>query len=303
MTIYRHDLLVAETLNLYDTGLDPGFRTGWPSVDRFYTVAPAQWTLITGTPNSGKSEWLDALMVNLAKTGKWKFLIYSPENWPLKLHASKIAEKYLGKPFDNGPTPRMDKEELDEALEWMRGKFLFARPDHPNVPGILCEAIDTTGIVSLAGSWMTGIVIDPWNSLEHYRPREQSETDFISETLSTVIDFVRGNWAERNHAGSVHVFIVAHPRLMQKDRDGKYPIPRPYDVSGSAHWWNKADNCITIWRDQGEGTQEVQIHVQKVRFKHIGRIGVAELKYDRVTGRYHEPLTAVRSGKDYAAGD
>jgi hypothetical protein len=32
----------------------------------------------------------------------------------------------------------------------------------------------------------------------------------------------------------------------------------------------------------------VQIHVQKVRFKHIGRVGLANLIYDRVTGRYHE---------------
>lgn len=36
-------------------------------------------------------------------------------------------------------------------------------------------------------------------------------------------------------------------------------------------------------------TQEVDIHVQKVRFKHIGRIGATTLNYDRVTGRYWEP--------------
>jgi hypothetical protein len=33
----------------------------------------------------------------------------------------------------------------------------------------------------------------------------------------------------------------------------------------------------------------IEVHVQKVRFKHIGRIGMVELVYDRVTGRYSEP--------------
>jgi twinkle protein len=76
---------------------------------------------------------------------------------------------------------------------------------------------------------------------------------------------------------------------MQKNKDGKLPIPTPHDVSGSAHFWNKADNCITVWRNQADYLdQRVQIHVQKVRFKHIGRIGMTELLYDRVTGRYNE---------------
>lgn len=90
---------------------------------------------------------------------------------------------------------------------------------------------------------------------------------------------------------------------MQKDRDGKYPVPTPRDVSGSAHFWNKADNAITVWRDLAEGGQEVQIHVQKVRWKHIGRIGVATLKYDRETGRYQEPTPrAVKAYRDASNG-
>ena len=36
----------------------------------------------------------------------------------------------------------------------------------------------------------------------------------------------------------------------------------------------------------------MDIHVQKVRFKHIGRTGIVGLEYDRVTGRYSEPLQA-----------
>lgn len=282
--IVPHDQIRLEVRELYDAGgLPRGTLTGWPSVDELYTVALGQWTLVTGTPNSGKSEWVDALMVNLAKRENWKFIIYSPENWPLALHHSKIIEKYIGKPFNPGLTPRLDEVELDEAETWMHGKFLFAKPDKPEMMTILAEA----SRAMLAGSATKfGIVIDPWNHLEHYRPNGWSETEYVSDTLSKVIKWVR--------EANAHLWLVAHPSKMQKNKDGKLPVPTPHDVSGSAHFWNKADNCIAIWRDQSDYRRaEVDVHVQKVRFKHIGHQGMATLTYDRVTGRYSEMLRAV----------
>ncbi len=284
--IVPHDQIRAEVRKLWDQGgLPKGSSTGWPSVDALYTIGLGQWTLITGTPHSGKSEWLDAVMVNLARREPWKFVIFSPENWPLALHHSKIIEKYIGKPFNPGPTPRLDEVELDEAEEWMSGKFYFAKPDKPDMISILYEA---SKYGCNGTTWRLGVVLDPWNHLEHYRPQGWSETEYVSDTLSKVIQWVR----EQN----AHLWLVAHPTKMLKNRDGKLPIPTPHDVSGSAHFWNKADNCLTIWRDQSDYCkQDVDIHCQKVRFKHIGHVGLATLQYDRITGRYHEPLRAVRS--------
>ena len=171
----------------------------------------------------------------------------------------------------------------------MKGKFVFARPERPDIITILDEATH--------GMWVDrkfGIVVDPWNQLEHHRTAGMSETEYISQTLSTVIDWVRKS--------NVHLWLVAHPAKMQKNKDtGKLPIPTPNDVSGSAHWWAKADNCITVWRDQVEGSQEVDIHVQKIRWKHIGKVGLATLRYDRVTGRYFEP--PLRAVQDYRSKD
>jgi twinkle protein len=273
----------AKVLALYRAGgLPRGSLPGWPSVNELYTVAMSQWTLITGSPGSGKSEWLDAVMVNLARTGGWHFVVYSPENHPLEMHHSKIIEKVVGKPFNPGPNERMTEREVDDAEEWMRGKFLFAKPNRPDMVSILNEANAYASVATRK----CGIVIDPWNHLEHYRPTGMSETEYVSSVLSEVIAWVR----ERN----CHLWLVAHPSKMQKDKNGKLPIPTPHDVSGSAHFWNKADNCITVWRDQSEyRDQRVQIHVQKIRFKHIGRIGMTTLLYDRVTGRYAEQLRAV----------
>lgn len=284
-----NDEIREEVFDLWRAGgYPPGTSTGWPSLDKLYTVGLGQWTLITGNPNSGKSEFLDALMVNLAKRGDWKFFIYSPENWPLALHHAKILEKYTGKPFNPGPTERMDETEVDAGEAWLRDKFYFCKPSSPDIVSIIDDSIHFD---SIAGNWKTGIVIDPWNQLEHYRPSHLSETEYVSQTLSVVIDRVR--------ARGIHLWLVAHPAKLYRNKDGTYPIPTPRDVSGSAHFWNKADNCITVHRDQVEGSQDVDIHVQKVRWKHIGHIGLTTLKYDRVTGRYFEMPPKPATATDY----
>jgi twinkle protein len=283
MAIIPHAAIRARVEAIYEAGgLPKGDSTGWPSVDKLYTVGMSQWTVITGTPNSGKSEWLDALMVNLAKKGDWKFLIYSPENQPLELHHAKIVEKYIGKPFSPGPTPRLEPDELSDAEDWMEDKFFFSKPEQPDMETIIVEAINR---IEKKVSWKTGIIIDPWNWLEHHRPSFQSETEYVSDCLSRVIELVRN--------ANVHLWLIAHPAKQQPRRDGTYAIPTLRDISGSAHFWNKSDNGITVWRDLNSDTREVEIHVQKIRWKHIGRIGIAKLDYDLVTGRYREQLRAA----------
>ena len=73
---------------------------------------------------------------------------------------------------------------------------------------------------------------------------------------------------------------------MVKDKDGKYPVPQPYDVSGSAHWRNKADMGLVVWRDPSDPDAPTQVHIQKVRFRECGEVGLVNLYYDRATGRY-----------------
>jgi twinkle protein len=125
-------------------------------------------------------------------------------------------------------------------------------------------------------------VVDPWNELDHQRPAGLTETEYISQSLTKIRYFARKH--------GVHVWVVAHPAKLEKDGKGNYPVVRPYDISGSAHWYNKADNCISVWRNLQETKDPVQVHVQKIRFKSIGRIGRVLFDYDITTGRYKESL-------------
>ena len=261
---------------LYNSGGMPrGESTGWEGLDELYTVLPGQWTVITGMPGSGKSEWLDAMLVNLAEANpNWEFAMYSPENYPPELHQVKLLEKAERKPFGLGPTERMTFDEVCVGSAWVHEHFFWLEPDL-KTPDELIE----TGLSVRSEGRRLGIVLDPWNTLDHKRGN-MSETDYVSFILTEVTKLAR--------SANAHIWLVVHPAKLYKNRDGTRPVPTPYDISGSAHWYNKADNIITVHRDQAAHSQEVEIHVQKVRFKNVGRVGLCTLRYDKVTGRYFE---------------
>lgn len=285
--------LLNDLEELWDHGMPAGDKTGWPTLDRHYTVMPGQMTIVTGWPSSGKSEWVDALLVNLSRQN-WRFALFSPENQPVELHIAKLMEKLSGKPFGQGPNERLTREEVLHYTNVLAKSFRFMEVEN--------GAISPAAVLTAAGAYLEnetpgkrGLVIDPWNELEHWRPVGLSETEYISKTLSMI-----RNWARQTE---VHVWIVAHPQKVRRE-DGKLPVPTPDMISGSQNFWNKADCAITVWRDLVEETQNVEIHIQKVRFKHVGHSGVVDLKWDRITGRYHEPPPTVKlvpppKGPDY----
>lgn len=273
--IFTVDDLSDRVDDLYERGMPGGAKTGWPTLDWHYTVREGQLTIVTGIPGSGKSVWLDALLVNLATNHGWRFGLCSPEQRPVERHISQLIQKYIGKPFGSGPTNRMSRDEKDAGKEWVGRHFEFVLPEENTVDAILERA----RVLSVR-SGIKGFVIDPWTELDHSRPNNQSETEFIHQSLAKIRTF------GVNHA--CHMWVVAHPTKLQKNSDGAYPVPTLYDISGSAGWFNKADNGIAVWRDKVNENVPVQFHIQKIRFAETGGLGMVELRFDKLTGRYAE---------------
>jgi len=267
--IVRPGELLLKVQDLYKDGVGKGHSTGWECVDEFLTIRSKQLTVITGMPSHGKSEWLDALCVNLARKHKYRICFFSPENHPLEMHCKKILEKIVHKPLWGNN--KMTEDEMWKAMEVADNYFSFVKVDD--------ESFTPRDIIEQALPWLDSkigfpkaLVIDPWNELDHSRPSGLSETEYISQTLTIL------RKAAREY--DVHLFLVAHPMKLQKQADGNYPVPKPYDISGSAHWYNKADNAIAIWRDVINEPERTEVHVQKVRFNSNGHPGMAQLYYD-----------------------
>lgn len=267
---------------LYNTGLVPGSSTGWPSVDNLYTVKTGQWTAVTGIPGHGKSSWLDGLLVNLASLHGWRFGLFSPENQPVERHFASLMEKKLKKPFSEGPTPRITEVEKNRTKRWLNDRFKVILPDEENGVWTL-EAVLDLAKTLVYRYGIRGLVIDPWNELDHSRSSALNETSHISESLTKIRRFAR--------LYDVHIWIVAHPTKLEKKANGKYPVATPYDISGGAHWRNKADNALSIYRNVGEADDDVcDIYVQKIRFKEVGRVGMTSIRSEKASGSYVDDI-------------
>ncbi len=275
--------------HLYTHGLERGYSTGWKNLDEFYTVKPGTLTVITGVPSHGKSSWVSALLVNLAQSKKWKFALYSPENLPLEDYIATLSSLYTGKPFGIGVTARMTPNDKGVALNWLSKHFYFIDPEED-------ERTDIEALLELARACVkryniNGLVLDPWNEIDHTkRAAGISETEYISHALGLIKRFARKQ--------NVHVWVVAHPTKLQKEPDGSYAVPKIYDVAGSAHWANKSDAIISVWRNVKELAEPTAIHIFKARFKSIGKQGEAKLDFDIITGRFKSARFSFKGATD-----
>lgn len=260
-----------EINDMYVNGLDNGVGTGMNEFDKKLRFAKGYITTITGVPGHGKSDFLDQIALLLNIQNNWKFAFYSPENKPTRLHVSKLARKLVGKKWFG--ENRIQLKELNEVKEFLNKKFWFIKPEKDFTLDSILKHVkqlkSTNGV--------DAFVIDAWNKLEH--KYGQSETKYIGESLDKL-----GSFCEENN---VHCFLVAHPTKIQKNKDTNfYEIPNLYNISGSANFYNKTDNGLTVYRNFQENRTEV--YIQKVKFSHWGEVGRCDFEYHLDSGRYLE---------------
>lgn len=253
---------------LFENGMQKGVTIGHDNFDRLCSFETKRLLTVTGIPGSGKSEFIDEIAERLNMRYGWRFAYFSPENAPLAYHASKLIEKFTGKKFNKDSLTYGEYKVIKQHLET---NFFFISPkDDYRLDTILEKAkflVRRKGIKAL--------VIDPYNRLED-ESDGMSETKYISRQLDRLTNF-----AQRN---DVLVILMAHPTKQTKNKDGVIEAPTLYDISGSAHFYNKTDFGIVVHRNRLENT--VEVIVQKVKFRHLGEVGTAVFKYNLNNGRY-----------------
>ena len=266
--------ITEEAIDLLNQPEHKGLSTGWVDIDDYYRISHSEVTVVTGVPNMGKSEWMDALMINMVQDYGWKFGIFSAENFPVKHHLLKLVGKFASQPFYG--EEKMSEEIARNSMKILDDhvKFIGTQENSVTLPEIMEQARLLNYRYGL-----NGLVIDPWNTLEHKFGDGENETNYLSRVLSELSTFAKIN--------EIHIWIVAHPRKMENDSNRKPVVPNPYDISGSANWFNKCDNAITIHRHRSEDDDYVGVHVHKVRFQYKnGKPGMGKLNYNIKTGKY-----------------
>ena len=264
-----------ERLNeLYTKGTGKGYSTGYTSVDEIYTVAPAQLTVVTGYPSSGKSNFVDQIMVNLANKHDWKFAVCSFENQP-EIHISRLMEIYTKRRFFDGKD-RMSETDKEIAFKFVKEHFLFIDTNGEE-PSTLDSILERARI-AVKRMGVRGLVIDPYNYIELPRS-EGTETSAISDMLTRVQKFCK--------AHDVHTWFVAHPSKITR-QGTEQPRPDGMSIAGSMAWWAKTDCGLTVHRKD----HHVEIAVWKCRYRWVGTQGETTMIYNKTAGTYSENLDA-----------
>ena len=257
--------------DLYKNGLRGGELTGWPTVDKIVTVQQGMLYVVTGVPGSGKSTWIDALTVNLAKQQGWCTVMASFEN-PIPIHIAKLCSAYYGKSFSDKHTDRMTEEEVSTAYRWVNEHYMFMSNDAemPTVQSVLDRA--RVGILRMGAKV---VVMDPANFLQ-FKEGDQDHNEQVDNALVQFKNFAMAN--------DVAFFLVAHPRK-PSNNDSSSWTPAGYSISGTAGFYNRSDVGMTVHRTKDDFTRVI---VWKARFNHIASNGEALLSYDTATGQFTE---------------
>jgi len=256
----------------YENGVEKGLSTGWRKLDELYTIRTGEVSIITGIPGSGKSNVIDSLGVNMALHHQWRIGMFSPENHPIQRHLKTILEKLVTKSFYvTKYGERMTKAEIKDGLAFLSDYFKFIVPKDDL---ITVDVILNYARILCLQYGIKGLIIDPWNEIEHDQKSGEREDQYISRQLTKIRRFARMN--------GLHIWVVAHPKKLHKNDKGEYDPPTMYDISGGAQWRNKADNGLCVFRNFDSGV--VNVLVQKIRFREIGKLGDMELKFKHYGG-------------------
>lgn len=247
------------------------YSIGLPNADNYFKMELGQWSVVTGIPNSGKSDVMDQICCNMAIKYDMRCAMFAPESFPYEGHIKRIANKLNETNCNN--------EQLNQTKDFIQDHFFWVKIDLENLTlkGILNAFRD---LVFQKG--INVCVIDPWNMLDHSAQRDHS---YIGRALSEITQFCQQT--------NTHLFLVAHPRKIESE-NGRYKKPTLYDISGSADFFNKAYNGLIVYRCIGERTKfksdVVKIYIEKVKRKENGQLGDFDIAPDFKNGGIYKDI-------------
>ena len=209
------------------------FDIGFPHLRNHYRVRLGDLAVFSGIPSMGKSSFVNDLCCRLVKEHGLGVAFASFEQLPQRDHRRNLRTWYCGK-----PTQHCEPHELAKADAWIDQHFSFMVPGEDDDVTLDWVLDRMEAAVVQCGAKV--VVIDPWNEMDHARDRAESLTEYTGRAIKALKRFAR--------KFDVHLIVVAHPAKQLKDKDGAYAIPTLYDISDSAHWYNKADVGVIVHR-------------------------------------------------------
>ena len=244
-----------EITDFVKNGFKRGYQIGIPNFDNIFSTYTGQFITVTGIPSSGKSDFVDQMVVGYNRNYQWKTAFASPENAPTYLHAHKLMRKV----WEDMPSKAdIGTDKWNEVADHINDNFYFIDMERYTLESVLrkgAELVKRKGIKCL--------VIDPFNKIRDVDCKTEDVNRYTMEYLTKIETFAKKY--------DVLVFIVAHPTKMYKDKDGKIEEPTMYNIKGGGEWYDASYHGILVHRDYEAKT--VKAKILKVKFQNLGENG------------------------------
>jgi len=264
-----------ELKDFVKNGFKPGFQVGLKNFDSIFSTYTGQFITVTGIPSSGKSDFVDQMVVGYNQLYGWKTAYASPENQPVYLHAHKLMRKT----WQDMPSPGdIGGDKWKQVSDHVNDNYFFIDMDKYSLESVLrkgAELVKRKGIKCL--------VLDPFNKIRDVDAKSDDVNRYTMDYLAKIEAFCKKY--------DVLVFIVAHPTKMYKGQDGKIEEPTMYNIKGGGEWYDASYHGLLVHRDYEAKTTKVK--VLKVKFQNLGENGAeAHFNWEPRSGSFvpHEAL-------------
>jgi len=244
-----------EVTDFVRNGFKKGFQIGLSNFDNIFSTYTGQFITVTGIPSSGKSDFVDQMIVGYNKEYGWKTAFASPENAPTYLHAHKLMRKCWGDMPNKGD---IGGDKWNQVADHVNNNFFFIDMERYTLESVLrkgAELVKRKGIKCL--------VIDPFNKVRDVDCTTEDVNRYTMEYLTKIETFAKKY--------DVLVMIVAHPTKMYKNSEGQIEEPTMYNIKGGGEWYDASYHGLLVHRDYEAKTTKVK--VLKVKFQNLGENG------------------------------
>ena len=264
-----------ELRDFVKNGFKPGFQIGIKNFDEIFSTYTGQFITVTGIPSSGKSDFVDQMVVGYNNNYGWKTAYASPENQPVYLHAHKLMRKHWQ---DMPRVGDIGNDKWQQVTEHVNDNYFFIDMDKYSLESVLrkgAELVKRKGIKCL--------VLDPFNKIRDTDAKSDDVNRYTMDYLAKIEAFCKKY--------DVLTFIVAHPTKMYKGQDGKIEEPTMYNIKGGGEWYDASYHGLLVHRDYAAKTTKVK--VLKVKFQNLGENGAeAHFTWEPRSGSFvpNEPV-------------
>ena len=269
-----------EVTDFVRNGFKRGFQVGLSNFDEIFSTYTGQFITVTGIPSSGKSDFVDQMVVGYNRNYGWKTAFASPENAPTYLHAHKLMRKTW---------EGMPRAEDIHGDKWNRiADHCNSNYYHIDMERYTLESVLRKGAELVKRKGIKCLVIDPFNKVRDVDCKTEDVNRYTMEYLTKIEIFAKKY--------DVLVFVVAHPTKMYKDKDGKMEEPTMYNIKGGGEWYDASYHGILVHRDYEAKT--VKAKVLKVKFQNLGENGAeAHFKWEPRSGCFIPHESAVNENE------